>query len=57
MVYHKTVYHMYGFVNKTNVVHIQHIESFHTALKSEIRIQKGFKPELSPKFSIKCLEL
>lgn len=40
---HKTVCHKYNFVNPTNGVHTQNIESFNNFLKHEIKKRKGVR--------------
>ncbi|KCZ80115.1 hypothetical protein H312_02477 [Anncaliia algerae PRA339] len=43
--FHQTVCHKYEFVNSSNGVNTQSIESFHNEMKNEIKRRKGVKTE------------
>ncbi|KCZ79507.1 hypothetical protein H312_03107 [Anncaliia algerae PRA339] len=47
---HQSVCHKYEFINKTNGVNTQAVESFHNELKSAIKKRKSVKTELRSDF-------
>ncbi|KCZ81497.1 hypothetical protein H312_01075, partial [Anncaliia algerae PRA339] len=49
-IWHGTVCHKYEFVNKSNGVNTQAVESFNNELKLEIKRRKGISTELNEEF-------